>query len=104
MKKYTVYLGLNDRETKTQKIDSIEAYKIAQNIIMKRTSGLTISQADGIYTHDDGTVVIEKTLRIELLFIDEAEVVDICKTLREVFNQESVIYETTEITSKLVEE
>lgn len=30
MKKFTLYLGLNDKETKCQKIATVEAYKIVK--------------------------------------------------------------------------
>lgn len=63
MEKFILYVGLNDKDTKTQKISTLEAYKIVNNIIMKYTDGATIYEANGLYKHEDGTVVIEKTLR-----------------------------------------
>ena len=70
MKKFTLYLGLNDKETKTQKIGTLEAYKICNNILLNYTEGATVFEANGIYKHEDGSFVVEKTLRIELLFTD----------------------------------
>lgn len=102
MEKYTLYLGLNDKDTKTQKIGTIEAYKICNNILMNYTDGATIFEANGLYKHDDGTIVVEKTLRIELLFVDENTIAKIVKQLKEVFNQESIAVQNEIVNSKLM--
>lgn len=99
--KFTLYLGLNDKDTKMQKIATIEAYKIVSNIIAKRFSGGTIFEADGIYRHEDGTVVIEKTLRIELLFAEDSAVKNFVDELKMIFNQESVAVQKEFINSEL---
>ena len=102
MKKFTLYLGLNDKDTKQQKIAILEAYKIAMNIILKYTDGATIFEASGYYKHDNGSITIEKTLRIELLFIEKSTVLVIIDTLKNVFNQESVILQEETILSELI--
>lgn len=102
MKKFTLYLGLNDKDTKLQKISTIEAYKICNNILLNYTEGATIFEANGIYKHNNGEIVIEKTLRIELLFIDEKIVTAIVNDLKKAFNQESIIVQTDLIESKLI--
>ena len=102
MKKFTLYLGLNDKDKKIQLINTVEAYKIVNNIITSYTDGATIFEASGIYKHDDGTVIIEKTLRIELLFIEKNTVLEIIRQLKTIFNQESVALSEEEIKSELV--
>ena len=102
MEKFTLYLGLNDKDTKTQKIGTIEAYKICNNILMNYTNGATIFEANGLYKHEDGTIVVEKTLRIELLFVNEQIVKLIVEQLKQVFNQESVAVQSEVINSKLM--
>ena len=101
MNKFTLYLGLNDKETKMQKIATVEAYKIVENLITSRFDGGTIFEARGIYRHEDGTIVTETTLRIELLFAEEQEVRDLVETLKSVFNQESVAVQKEVINSQL---
>ena len=101
IKKHTLYLGLNDKITKTQKIDTIEAYKIAQNILTDYTNGATIYSATGIYRHNDGVIVIEQTLRIEILFSDDSTIRKICDILKTVFNQESIAIQSEIINSEL---
>ena len=102
MKKFTMYLGLNDKDTKTQKIGTLEAYKVAMNILTRYTDGGTIFEADGFYKHDDGTITIEKTLRIELLFIERTTALKIADELKIVFNQESIALQEDNINSELV--
>lgn len=100
--KATLYLGLNDKDTKLPAYDLVEAYKIATNLVAERFGGGTISSADGIYRHDDGSIVIEKTLRIELLFAERQSVREFCGLLKEMFNQESVAVQWEEINSELI--
>lgn len=102
MKKFTLYLGLNDKDKKIQLINTVEAYKIVNNIITSYTDGATIFEANGIYKHENGTVTIEKTLRIELLFIKKSTVLEIVKQLKIIFNQESIALSEEEIKSELL--
>lgn len=100
MKKVTLYVGLNDKDTKVQKVDTMEAYKIATNVITAYADGGTIYSADGIYKHDDGTIVIEKTLKIELYEASDEAVQTIINTLKIVLNQESIIKQTESVNSE----
>lgn len=99
--KFTLYLGLNDKDTKVQEISTLEAYKIVKNLIAAKFDGGTIYEALGIYKHDDGTIVNEKSLRIELLFAEDAQVHEFVNLLKSMFNQESVAVEKQLINSEL---
>lgn len=101
MEKWTLYLGLNDKDTKVQKIATVEAYKVAMNILSQFVEGATIFEANGMYTHENGTITIEKTLRIELLFTDEETVKKIVAILKTVFNQESIAVQKEVVNSNL---
>lgn len=101
IKKFTLYMGLNDKDTKCQKIATVEAYKIVSNLIANRFDGGTIFEAQGIYKHENGTVVTETTLRIELLFAAKEDVREFVNLLKEMFNQESIAVQEEEITSDL---
>lgn len=102
MEKFTLYLGLNDKDKKVQLINTIEAYKICNNILMHYTDGATIFEANGIYRHEDGTFTIEKTLRIELLFVDKKTVLNIVDDLKKAFNQESIAVQNELVNSELI--
>lgn len=102
MNKYTLYLGLNDKDKKIQLIGTLEAYKICNNILLSYTDGATIFEASGIYRHDDGYFTIEKTLRIELLFVDKPTVDKIVADLKRAFNQESIAVQSQIVDSYLL--
>ena len=58
MDKYILYVGLNDKDTKTQKIDTLSAYNLTNNILLNYVEGATVTQSKGIYKHQNGNVVI----------------------------------------------
>lgn len=98
MEKFTLYLGLNDKDTKQQMINTLEAYKIVSNILASDFGGGTIFEAQGIYKHDDGTIVYEKTLRIEILFAKFEQIKILVNELKKIFNQESIAVQRESLT------
>ena len=94
-------MGLNDKDSKMQQISTLEAYKVVSNILANDFGGGTIFEAEGIYKHANGTVVIEKTLRIEILFADEVDVRRLVQNLKKIFNQESIAVQIEDINSDL---
>lgn len=102
IKKFTLYLGLNDKDTKVQMISTLEAYKVVSNILAKDFGGGTIFEAQGIYKHDDGQVVFEKTLRIEILFAELPQIKILVELLKKIFNQESIAVQEENIESSLM--
>ena len=101
MDKYILYVGLNDKDTKTQKIDTLSAYNLTNNILLNYVEGATVTQSKGIYKHNNGNVVIENTLVIELLFTDKTTVETIAKELKMTLNQESIAIQKQTIESYL---
>jgi len=101
MDKYILYVGLNDKNTKTQKIDTLSAYNLTNNILLNYVEGATVTQSKGIYKHNNGNVVIENTLIIELLFTDKQTVETIAKDLKIALNQESIAIQKQTIESYL---
>lgn len=99
MKKVTMYVGLNDKDTKKQEIATLEAYKVATNIFCEYTGGATIYEGSGIYTHNDGTIVTEKTL-VCIIFSDDMEAIKkAASALKVAFNQEAIAIESCETNS-----
>lgn len=101
MDKYILYVGLNDKDTKTQKIDTLSAYNLTNNILLNYVEGATVTQSKGIYKHNNGNIVIENTLIIELLFTDKTTVETIAKELKMALNQESIAIQKQTIESYL---
>lgn len=102
MKKTTFYVGLNDKDSKFQKISTLEAYKVAQNILTTKVDGATIFEASGIFKHEDGSIVIEQTLRIELLNVSEQIINELIDTFKLVFNQESILVQNENVNIKFM--
>ena len=94
MKKYIISLGLNDKDSKTQIVRSTEALYFIETQVAIRFWGGTIIDARGVYKHDDGTIVRENGIRIEILAYTSEEVaIDFCELLKNEYNQESVLLE-----------
>ena len=102
MHKYTLYIGLNDKDTKIQHVDNLEASKIVQNILTEKTDGGTIYNATGVYKHDDGTVIIENTLRVEIVAVALEAVREAIEIIKIALNQESIILQTERVESVFV--
>ena len=103
MKKITLYIGLNDKDSKQQEVRTLDAYKMVSNII---GVGSTITEGRGIYKHKDGTVVTEVSLIVELLDFDNTLskewVVDKVNQIKTTLNQESVAVQEQEVVSELI--
>lgn len=100
MKKHTLFVGLNDQNTKHQEISTLDAFKIAANIFRETTGGATISEAQGVYTHDNGEIVIEVTLRCEIYGANDSNVLQAVEMLKTALNQESILWDVTENNSR----
>lgn len=103
MRKITLYIGLNDKDKKVQQVTTLEAERIVNNIL---ATDSTIKECKGVYTHEDGTVVIENTIEVVLLdfdgTLDEKWIVGKTNRIKQALNQESVAYQEEDIISKLI--
>ena len=102
MLKYTLYIGLNDQDSKRQEISTLEAFKIVQNILSDKTGGGTVYNATGIYKHDNGEIIIENTLRVEIVAAPLEAVQAAIRVIKTALNQEAVILQTENVESILV--
>ena len=101
--KHTFFIGLNDKDTKLQQINTIDAGRVVERVFISHgVDGATISGARGVYKHDDGTVVCEETVMVQVFeFGDAIDVKGICEDLKKMLNQESIAVESTETNSAL---
>lgn len=102
MEKTTLYLGLNDQATKHQEIATTEAYKIVTNLITAYAGGGTIYECTGVYTYDDGTIITEKSFKIELFGGEAKKIIQLAGVLKNALNQESIIMQRDVITSEIL--
>lgn len=89
---YSFYVWLNDKNTKQQEISTIDAFKLATRLTINYFWGGTILESDWIYTHEDWQIVIEKTLKIEVITDENKTNIDLyIWDLKKTFNQESIL-------------
>lgn len=97
MMEHILFLGLNDKDSKVQEINTLDAYKITMRAVIRAGyEGATITEATGFYTHENGATVIEKSLRIDILGATEPKTAALVHDLKALFNQESILVQRTE--------
>lgn len=102
MIRYVLSMGLNDKDTKTQKIATLEAYKMVENVIKSlQLEGATIYESKGLYRHNNGEYVTETSLRMEFLFATENQIRNLVSILKSAFNQESIAVQVENVESDL---
>lgn len=103
--KCTLFVGLFDKDTKQQEICTECAEQLIANYFARHNRCVTLSRCTGVYRHDDGTTVVEPSIKIEwYLTADDfrAEMLDasdycpvgVISVLSLYLNQESVAWET----------
>lgn len=95
--KYNIYIGLNDKDSKKQEI-SIERAKekVIEILTNNNINGLTMYKVDGVFKHETGEVVFEKSLKVELLEVKKEDVLRSIEELKKALNQESILFEEEE--------
>ena len=97
MIKYNIYIGLNDKDSKRQEITTRRAREEVIKILNNNNiNGLTMYVVDGVFKHENGEVVHEKSLKVELLEVREDEIIKSINELKEALNQESILLEKEE--------
>lgn len=92
MKNYTIIAGLNDKDTRTQIIETDTAEAIIAEIILKYADGATLTRCKGIYKHQDGQTVFENSIKCEISGIDKENAERIAAEVKNALNQESVYF------------
>ena len=98
MKKHIFIIGMNDKVTKKQELSK----KFFIENIYNTVGDCTIYEGLGYYTHEDGTPVKEKSLKVEMLFKEDKDIPKYAEHLKTIFNQESIVYEYQEVNSVLL--
>lgn len=106
MTKYSITIGLLDKDSKVQEVSTVSAYKMVNNFLTIHIGFGTVLDANGVYTHEDGTVVTEPSIRVEITdvfnSIEEASIMAFIKDVKYSLNQESVLFEKYEITGAFI--
>ena len=94
--KYTLYLGLNDKDTFEQKISTEDAIEKANKICAAHSGGYTQFTAKGGWTNDDGTLGHENTLVYMIYDIEDSDLKAMLDEFIKEFNQSSVLVEKSD--------
>lgn len=104
MKKYTFFLGLKDKNSKLQIRPDSEYMLECQTLTANLLGGWTLSKWVWVFRHDDGTLVYENCIIIQTLCFDAHEdmFTSFATTLKNKYNQESVLMEVSEVTAEFI--
>lgn len=98
MFKTALTIGLNDKDSECQIIESSEAKNIIANILLNQFNifAFTMLECSGVYRMEStGNIVFENSIRVEIATDDELTAADaIIETLKKELNQESIMIET----------
>lgn len=87
MNKHEIFIGLNDQNTKTQVVDTDDAMLKVHSLV----GDCSMSLIQGYFTHVDGNMVIEKTIKCEIFGMSDSKVHAIVTQLKHDLNQESIL-------------
>lgn len=94
MIKYNIYIGLNDKDSKKQEVSTRRAKEKTIEILNNNNiTGLTMYEVTGVFKHEDGTLTFEKSLKVELLEVEEKDVLKSINELKTALNQECIMLE-----------
>ena len=104
------FIGLNDQDTKTQIVSTLDAETIITKCIVKYFEfGATLTNCKGIYKHNDGTntIVIESSFRVDVLFLDYSDndaqrCNRFTNVVKRVFNQESILIVSSSVSASFI--
>lgn len=98
MQKHIFLIGLCDKDTKKQEYPK----EYFLNTIYETVGDCMISDAYGYYTHADGSLAKEPSLRVEMLFKKSEDMPGFADRLKKELNQESIGYDVVESNSMLL--
>lgn len=87
----TIYIGLNDSQTKLQKFGTEKYVSVLKNVCRNFHVAFSVHRIEGGYFHENGEYVEETTIALQLMDTPEEKVYEIAKDLCAFFNQESVM-------------
>lgn len=91
--KYTLYIGLNDKDTYKQEISTEEAEKKIEEIALKYVDGFTLTESKGAYKDDNGVITYENSLVYIFNFATEEQIKNIMDEVLRTLNQNSILVE-----------
>ena len=100
--RYTLNIGLNDKDTKVQKYDILTSYKLVEDILQEYTDGYTIYETHGGFRHEDKHFVQEKSLTVLLYNTNDMMIKIIVDKIKDTLNQESVAVTLEQVNTRFM--
>lgn len=102
MYKYNIYVGMFDKDTKTQVLSNTEFLNTVRKVMrLKFIDNYTIYKCKGHYKHEDGKIVCEPSINIEIIehenWSNFLYTEDLKRELCNSLNQESILITKQEI-------
>lgn len=96
MHDYQLTIGLFDKDTKIQEIATVEAVNLISDTLITKYDlyAFTLIECHGVYRMDDGSIVREPSIRIEIATENNIDdlLYDAIEELKTTLNQESIMY------------
>ena len=98
IEKFTMYVGLNDKDTHNQRIKTPKAKQIIARILQDNgINGATFIGGNGIYKNEQ-----EKTFKIEILFTTDEQIKKATNKIKNALNQEAIAVSKEVIRSAMI--
>lgn len=91
-------IGLFDKDTEKQEINTPEAKNLIAEILIEKFGifAFTMIECSGVYRMaSSGRIVFEPSIRVEIASDDEIAADDIIEELKDALNQESIMHEVS---------
>lgn len=88
---YTLYIGLNDKDSYTQLIATEEARATVDEICLKHVDAFTVSEAQGCWADETGAITRENTLVYMFADTDKSQITAIMDEVLIALNQSSIL-------------
>jgi hypothetical protein len=95
--KYTLYIGLNDKDTYQQEISTEDAERVVTAIVLNYVDGFTQMMAKGVFKDDTGVITYENSLIYEFLDAHEEQITKIMDEVLVALNQTSILVERAKV-------
>ncbi len=89
--KYTIMIGLNDKDTYEQKFSTDTLVNMIRIVCKNYKVAFSLTRNEGGYIHENGHFTQENSLALSLIGATQANVDEIAADLCAIFHQESVI-------------
>lgn len=90
---YKLYVGLNDKDTYTQIIDTNTAENYAKKIVGEFVGGATFSNKQGYWIDELGNPTSKNTIEILISNCNDEIIEELCTILKGEFNQNCIMVE-----------